>query len=317
MTTTDKLEKLIDDLDQKTVGSPREYVLHLLDVHKSYDDGRVQVLHDLDLKITEGEFVTLVGPSGCGKSTLLRAVLGEEDVTEGTATIRGSAIKTPDVTRGIVYQDHSLFPHLTAWQNVMMGPKLQQSWWKFKKVSEADKQLAREYLERAGMSEHLDKKPYELSGGQKQRIAIIQALMAKPEILLMDEPFSALDETTREDMQLLLLELYEQTGMTILFITHDLTEALYLGTRNIALSQYYVDGRGDETKGARIVSDIRLREIGTAISPSEKSSPKLHALKDKIRAEAFDPDHIRHAKDFTLTHPDSFQTLTEREAAVV
>ena len=171
-----------------------------------------------------------------------------------------------------------------------------------------------QYLEQMRLAEHKNKYPHELSGGMQQRVAIAQALIMKPKILLMDEPFGALDPGTREDMQLLLLELWEEFQMTIFFVTHDLEEAVFLGTRIVALSQYYTDERGEtyENRGAKIAADHRLpHKVASTII---KESAEFGHLIQQLRREAFDPEYRQHATQFNLLHPDSWQTLTAEEA---
>ena len=149
----------------------------------------------------------------------------------------------------------------------------------------------------------------------QQRVAIAQALIMKPKILLMDEPFGALDPGTREDMQVFLLEIWEKFNMTIFFVTHDLEEALFLGTRIVALSQFYSDNRSGEVTphhGAKIVADYKIGD--KAMSASAKQSENFGAMIAKVRKEGFDPEHLQHVTEFNLNHPDSFQTLIPRES---
>lgn len=290
--------------------------LHLSGVRKHY--GGTKVIDNVDLSISPGALCTLVGPSGCGKSTLFRLILGEERPTDGTVYIDGVPAGIPDSSRGVVYQKYSLFPHMTVWQNVTAAYRLNTPMWKFPKVSGSEVQEAERFLERAGMLAHKDKYPHQLSGGQQQRVAIIQAMLAQPKILLMDEPFSALDKTTREGMQMLLLELHEETGMTILFVTHDLMEATYLGTRIVALSQYYTheDDESGLLHGSRIVFDEMLRPIGQAIAPDQKESPEAIDIRQRLQVEAFDQAHLQRVHEFTLRHPNSFsKVLAEVQGA--
>ena len=148
----------------------------------------------------------------------------------------------------------------------------------------------------------------------QQRVAIAQSLIMKPKLLLMDEPFGALDPDTREDLQLFLIELWEEQKMTVFFITHDLEEAAFLGTRLLVLSQYYSDDRGDGptvNRGSKIVADHTLPRYmtSTTIKRTEEFGDLLH----QVRQEGFNPEYLQHAREFNLTHPDSFQTLTEQE----
>jgi NitT/TauT family transport system ATP-binding protein len=284
-----------------------EYLLYLENVRKAF--GEKVVLEDIDLRVREGELVTVVGPSGCGKSTLLRIILGEEREFEGTATLAGKDIGYPDSSRGIVYQRYSLFPHLTVLQNVLAHATFDGPLWSFV-ATKRRREEALEFLRRVRLDEHVHKYPHELSGGMQQRVAIAQALIARPRILLMDEPFGALDPTVREAMQVFVLELWEETGMTIFFVTHDLEEAVYLGTRVLVLSQYYTDNRPNaspDNAGARIVADYCLpRKVMPTVVKGDGS---FRTLVDEIRARGFDPELVHYLTDFNLKHPDSFQTL--------
>ena len=162
------------------------------------------------------------------------------------------------------------------------------------------------------MAEHADKYPAQLSGGQRQRGAIAQALIQQSKILCMDEPFSALDPGTRESLQMFLLELWEETKMTIFFVTHDLEEAVYLGTRLVALSQYYCDDRTEQdVRGAKIVVDRQFDN--RALSPAVKASAEFAEMVQAVRHQAFDPSYLQHVKEFDLSHPHSWATRTNGE----
>ncbi len=287
-------------------------VLHVEDVYKSYDSKLI--LDDIDLSVTSGEFVTIVGPSGCGKSTLLRLVVGQEKPSKGSILIDGVLAGPPTPDRGVVYQNYSLFPHLSALDNVTLSKRLALLPWQWNSHKKAIYEEGLHYLSKVNMDGHASKYPAELSGGQRQRVAIAQALIQKPKILCMDEPFSALDPGTREDLQLFLLELWEETKMTIFFVTHDLEEAVYLGTRLIALSQYYTDDRDqDMARGAKIVVDRRFRDPKEAISPQVKSSGQFVKAVHELRQHAFDPEYLQHVKNFDLSHPNSWATLNNGE----
>ncbi len=290
----------------------RTSCLFLQDVYKSY--GRKVVLDDIDLAVAAGELVTVVGPSGCGKSTLLRLVLGQEMPSSGTLLIDGQPCGFADRSRGIVYQKYSLFPHLNVLDNVLVGPRLSCGFFEQRRRRKEFKDEAMRYLARIGLEEHWSKHPHELSGGMRQRVAIAQSLIMKPKILLMDEPFGALDPGSRENMQIFLLELWEEFGMTIFFVTHDLEEAVFLGTRIVVLSQYYTDSRGngqEARRGSRIVSDHALPK--TAQSTLVKTAADFGGLIQRIRKEGFDPGYLQRAESFNLTHPHSFQTLRDEE----
>lgn len=286
-------------------------LLYVEDVYKWYGDKCV--LDNIDLSMQKGEFCSLIGPSGCGKSTFFRLILGEERPTFGTLLFEGKPIGFPNSDRGIVYQKYSLYPHLSVLENVALGKKLSadlaQIVWRSKEIREE----ALYYLDKVLLSDQGGKYPYELSGGMQQRVAIAQALIMKPKILLMDEPFGALDPGTREDLQLFLLDLWEELHMTIFFVTHDLEEALFLGTRILALSQYYTDDRGEKCseRGAKIVVDRELpRKL---VSTREKETAQFGGIIQELRHQAFDSAYLQHVKDFDFRHPDSFRTLTEAE----
>lgn len=294
-------------MPSRTVPHP---LLHIQDLRQAF--GPKVVLDDIDLSVASGELVTVVGPSGCGKSSLLRIIIGQDLPVSGRVTLDGAPLSTPNKDRGVVYQNYSLFPHLTALDNVLVSHRLRLWPWQWMGRKAALHQEALALLDRTGMADHADKYPHQLSGGQRQRVAIAQTLMQKPRILCMDEPFSALDPGTRESMQVLLLELWEDFGMTVFFVTHDLEEAAYLGTRLIALSQYYNDDRGDQApRGARIVADHHLRAPGTAVSPDVKASEPFGRFIQDIRRDAFDPAYRQHISSFTLTHPHSWITPPE------
>ena len=196
--------------------------------------------------------------------------------------------------------------------NVILGFMLQCSLFERRKKKAGFIEHGMAYLQRFRLDQHASKYPHELSGGMQQRAAIAQALILKPRVLIMDEPFGALDPDTREDVQLFLLELWDVEDMTIFFVTHDLIEALYLGSRLLVLSQFYTDDRGPNSRrGSKIVTDLRLgRGIkNLAIKQSEEFQEKIL----QIKQEGMDPEFLQHAKQFSLEHPDSFQTLSDAE----
>lgn len=288
------------------------YIIHLEDVYVEYD-GRT-VLNNVDFKVSPGEFISIVGPTGCGKSTLLRLVLGSERPTSGKVLVDDEVAGGPSRNRGIVFQRYSLFPHLTVLQNIKFGPELEnftlpQRLLRTPAYSRGRKEYiekAREYLNRIGLTdEDGDKYPYQLSGGMRQRVAIAQSLVMAPKILLMDEPFGALDNSTRQEMQLFTLERWEETKKTIFFVTHDLEEALFLGTRIIVLSPHYEDHT--ELGGSTIVKDAGLP--GKHPKPTSfKYSQEFTELLEEIRSEGLDPTHLQRVSTFDLSHPDSFRT---------
>lgn len=191
----------------------------------------VEALKDVNLEIQDQEFACLVGPSGCGKTTLLRIIAGLETPTTGSVTIDGTVITGPDPKRGMVFQEYSLFPWRTVIDNIGFGLEM-------KGVPKAERQeIAGRYLEMVGLAEFRDAYPFELSGGMRQRVAIARALANDPDVLLMDEPFGALDAQTRNQMQKELLSLWDKTKKTIIFVTHSVDEAVYLADRIIVLSE--------------------------------------------------------------------------------
>jgi NitT/TauT family transport system ATP-binding protein len=182
-------------------------------------------LDAINLEIRAGEFFVIVGPSGCGKSTLLDLLGGLTKPTSGRILIDGRPIKGPALDRGLVFQQYALFPWRTAQKNVEFGLEA-------KRVPRRERaEIAREYLALVGLADFADRYPHELSGGMKQRVAIARSLAYKPEVLLMDEPFAALDAQTRERLQAELLRIWQASGATIIFITHGIDEAVYLGQR--------------------------------------------------------------------------------------
>jgi NitT/TauT family transport system ATP-binding protein len=298
------------------------HMLYLENVHMRYLNLKgveFTVLNDIDLKVSSGEFITIVGPSGCGKSTLLRLILGSEKPTKGSILFEGKAIQSPDRDRGIVFQKYSLFPHLTVLENLTFGldaeefslPQRLLLPIKYRRKRKEYKKKAMRFLNRVGLGKDGDKYPQQLSGGMRQRVAIAQALIMKPKILLMDEPFGALDDSTRQDMQLFILEQWLKTEMTIFFVTHDLEEAIFLGSRIIVLSQYYLTDL-PSNEGAKIVTDMGIP--GTHPKSSEfKYSDEMGRLIQKLRIDGLDPDHKQHIKDFDLSHRDAFRSVSRDE----
>ncbi|MBN6191565.1 ABC transporter ATP-binding protein [Aneurinibacillus sp. BA2021] len=201
-------------------------------VSKHYETSRgtVRSLDDVDLDVADGEFITLVGPSGCGKSTLLNLMAGLLDPTEGEVLVGGRPVTGPGPDRGVIFQQYALFPWLTARQNVEFGLRIRGM-----KKAERE-QVAQHYLDLVGLGDFAGALPKELSGGMKQRCAIARAYAAQPSILLMDEPFGALDALTRVSMQENLLETWQQERRTAVFITHDVDEAVFLANRVIVMS---------------------------------------------------------------------------------
>ncbi|HEX8596421.1 MAG TPA: ABC transporter ATP-binding protein [Pseudomonas sp.] len=229
-------------------------------VWQQYDDQ--VVLEGLNLSVAEGEFCTLVGASGCGKSTFLRLLLGQEVPSKGKILLDGKALASePDASRGVVFQRYSVFPHLSVLDNVALGLELPRSALLGRLFGNA-KREAREQatvlLKKVGLGHSLDKYPTQLSGGMQQRLAIAQALIMKPRVLLLDEPFGALDPGIRKDMHALLLELWRETQLTVFMVTHDLSEGFNLGTRLLVFDKVRIDPHAPGAYGARITYDIPL-----------------------------------------------------------
>ena len=235
---------------------------------------QVQALSTINLVIEPGQFVCLAGPSGCGKTTLLRLVAGFMTPSEGQITIEGKAIKGPGPDRGMVFQAPTLYPWMNVRSNVELGMKYQGV-----KKSERKEQSDR-FLKMVGLADFAERRPYELSGGMQQRCQIARVLASDPEFVLMDEPFGALDALTRERLQEELLTIWRQTGKTILFITHSVEEAVFLGSRVLVMSprpgEIVLDVESDVTPEGVPVSDLR-------------SQPEFIKLRDQVR------DAIQHS----------------------
>lgn len=189
-------------------------------------------LSDINVKIAQGEFICIIGASGCGKSTLLRIVAGFETFTSGELLVMGKTVAGPGPDRGMVFQDYALFPWLSVAQNIAYGPR--QAGRSKAEIAE----LTERYLDMVGLQKFRNRYPHELSGGMKQRVAIARVLANDPAVILMDEPFGALDAITRNGLQESLLEIWEKARKTILFITHSVDEAVYLADRVIVLSPH-------------------------------------------------------------------------------
>jgi NitT/TauT family transport system ATP-binding protein len=297
------------------------YLVSLQDVEVSYPKngqgpgGRNVILNNVCLNIRAGEFLSLIGPTGCGKSTVLRLILGSQFPTRGKVLVEGQAVTGVNRDRGIVFQKYSLFPHLTVLENIAFGPLLERTTLPqrvlhtpaYGRIRRQYLEEAREYLQRIGLNPwDGDKYPYELSGGMQQRVAIAQALMMQPKVLLMDEPFGALDHNTRLEMQLLILEQWKDYRMTIVFVTHDLEEACYVGTRVIGLSQYWSDAEGKPGLGSVIVTDLRTPG-GHPKPTAVRATAAFHALLEQVGHAALDPDNRQRLHHFNLTHQDALE----------
>ncbi len=294
-------------------------VIECRGVHHWFGENRV--LHDVSFRIVRGEIVALVGPSGCGKSTLLRAIVGTHPPRQGSIMVcaRGAgelkAVEGPGRDRGIVYQRYSLFPFLTAQQNVALGPMLDETgipfrlfkYFKWRRLRRRHMQEAAELLTRLGLERSMRRYPHEMSGGMCQRVAIAQALIMKPAVLLLDEPFGALDEATREELQRLLLTLYLENRVakregkspphTILIVTHELNEAIYVGDRVLGLSQYWnwKEVGHQRPPGATIVYDA----VAPVYEPDqERHFERFREQRREIRRAVFEPDVLQERDEF-------------------
>ena len=235
---------------------------------------KVQALSRIDLVIEPGQFVCLAGPSGCGKTTLLRLVAGFMAPSEGQITIEGKPIKGPGPDRGMVFQAPTLYPWMNVRANVELGMKYQG-------VKKAErKEQSDRFLKMVGLADFTERRPYELSGGMQQRCQIARVLASDPEFVLMDEPFGALDALTRERLQEELLTIWRATGKTILFITHSVEEAVFLGSRVLVMSP----------RPGQIVLDVESDVSPEGVPVSElRSQPEFIKLRDQVR------DAIQHS----------------------
>ncbi|RMX04890.1 ABC transporter ATP-binding protein [Corticibacter populi] len=211
--------------------------IRLESVGKSFAHGRhaeqtLTVLEGVSLDVLAGEFVCLLGPSGCGKSTILNLLAGFERQDQGRLSLDGRPIQGPSPQRGMVFQQPNLFPWLTVLQNVVFGPRMARQ------AQQDYLPAARHYLQQIGLEKYADHYPWQLSGGMRQRVALARAWLPGPQVLLMDEPFGALDAQTRLVMQDLLNRIWAQTGTTIVFVTHDVDEALFLADRIVLMSAH-------------------------------------------------------------------------------
>ena len=234
------------------------------------------ILNQLDLKIYKREFICVIGPSGCGKSTFSRVVAGLDPYSSGELLVDGAAITGPSPERGMVFQGYTLFPWKTVKENVMFGPKM-------KGASNATAEAqAREWINIIGLEKYENQYPHELSGGMKQRVAIARALVNEPKILLMDEPFGALDPHTRQKMQRHLMDLWQNIDITIIFVTHDMDEAILLADRIVALK-----ANPGEIKEIIEVDLPRPRHPDVMLSPEFKQLRQhvdylVHAEEDEL-----------------------------------
>lgn len=305
-----------------------QVALDLTEVSLSYGDNNV--LYDINLHIKAGQFVGIVGPSGCGKSSLFRLILGTDFPTAGTVLVDNKVVEGPNRNVGIVYQDYNetIPNHLTAEETVALGLKLDKSNivdrlvspLRWMKMRQDHLRQARELLDKLKLGHALKKYPSELSGGMKQRVAIAQALIMRPKVLLLDEPFSGLDESTREGLQQMLLLLYKENRdaiwkgqeppHTILFITHELSEAFYCCDRVMGLSRVWTETNNGVTISGETMGATKVFDKAAPIHrPNEpKNIDRFLGLIGDVRKSVFNP----------ITPPERFEHVTfdEKKQAI-
>ncbi|UUS59045.1 MULTISPECIES: ABC transporter ATP-binding protein [unclassified Acinetobacter] len=256
----------------------RPVILEAKKLTQSFKHGKTErtILNQLDLKIHKREFICVIGPSGCGKSTFSRIVAGLDPYSSGELLVDDQAIEGPSPERGMVFQGYTLFPWKTVKENVMFGPLM-------KGASNASAESsAREWIDIIGLEKYQDQYPHQLSGGMKQRVAIARALVNEPKILLMDEPFGALDPHTRQKMQKHLMDLWQNIDITIIFVTHDMDEAILLADRIVALKA----NPGE-------IKEIIEVDLPRPRNPELMLSPEFKQLRERV-------DFLVHAQEDEL-----------------
>jgi ABC-type nitrate/sulfonate/bicarbonate transport system ATPase subunit len=254
-------------------------IIDIRGVRKRYEveGGTLSVLEGLNLSVRDGEFLSIVGASGCGKSTLLRLLTGLDADFEGEIRVRGERIRGTSLDRGIVFQEHRLFPWLTVKQNVGLG--LENSSW----PAEKQKAAVQQHIDLVGLAGFEDAYPHQLSGGMAQRAAIARGLVNQPSILFLDEPFGALDALTRTKLQQELQRIWQAEGLTMVLVTHDVDEAVYLGDRVVVL----------EPRPGRIRRIVNV----DVPHPRGRLDPAIKALTEQVRAEIVDIATIERCDD--------------------
>jgi NitT/TauT family transport system ATP-binding protein len=263
-------------------------MIELLRVHKRFVTSRgcTVALANVGLQIEPGEFVCLVGPSGCGKTTILNLIAGLERPDWGEVRIAGRRVEGPGPDRGVMFQDAALFPWLTVEQNVEFGLKEQRV------PRRQRKQRAAAYLSMVGMTRFAHAMVHELSGGMRQRVALARALALEPHILLMDEPFGALDARTREVLQAELVAIWHETHKTIVFVTHDMTEAVRLASRVVLL----------RARPAQVSRSVDIEPL--LPRPRTVDQPAVIALAARLKAGLQDPEEMEDAGEPDEEHAD-------------
>ncbi|MEJ8476699.1 ABC transporter ATP-binding protein [Roseibium algae] len=249
--------------------------LSVKNVFKSYDG--IPILENVSLDVAAGSFCTIVGASGCGKSTFLRMLLSQEQPSRGQLLLDGMPLPTePTPDRGIVFQRYSVFPHLTVAENLILSTEFEQApiaGRLFGSARQKARQNIGDLLGRIGLTQAADRYPSQLSGGMQQRLAIAQALVKKPKVLLLDEPFGALDPGIRADMHELLIGLWNEMNMTIFMVTHDIHEAFKLGTRLLVFDKIRHDPHAPEAYGATVTYDLPLKSNNGPITQEAHDFP--------------------------------------------
>jgi NitT/TauT family transport system ATP-binding protein len=241
-------------------------------VNKTYQgvSGDVEALKDVNLNIDENEFIAIVGPSGCGKTTLLNILAGLETYDSGSVTMQGQPIVGPGIDRGVIFQQYALFPWLTVRKNMQFGLKYRNY------SKEKQEQITNHYMEMVGLTEFANLYPKELSGGMKQRVAIARGYATSPTVLLMDEPFGALDAQTRAQLQEDLLRTWETERKTIFFITHDVEEAVLLAQRVVMMS----------ARPGRVKQTVKV-DLPYPRNQETKILPRFNEIKNHIWANVY------------------------------
>jgi NitT/TauT family transport system ATP-binding protein len=275
--------------ERSVPGLARESYVEARDVHKVYRNAAgeaIEAVSSVTFSIPRGQFVAILGPSGCGKSTLLMMVGGLEPVTAGDISIGGTPMAGPRTSIGIMFQDSTLLPWKSALDNTLFPIRV------LKRPLDAYRDDARQLLSRVGLDGFMHKKPHELSGGMRQRVAICRTLIYDPDLLLMDEPFSALDAITRDEMNELLLDLWQQYTKTALFVTHSIREAVFLADRVLVMTR----------RPATIVEDLAIpfaRPRSMAIGESPEFNEICGHLRERIEESHYGERQARVQSDRT------------------
>jgi NitT/TauT family transport system ATP-binding protein len=266
----------------------REVILEVKQLGKVYQSNgkNTEALRNINFQVHRRELVCVIGPSGCGKSTLIRILAGLESHSSGEVLLDGKAVTGPGRDRGMVFQGYSLFPWLTVKRNVMFGPEMSGH----SRTTAENK--ARQWLDLVGLNAFADAYPHQLSGGMRQRVAIARALVNEPRILLMDEPFGALDAQTRAKMQSHLLDIWKNLDITVLFITHDLDEAIYLADRILVLKAHPGE-----------VQEVIEVAVPRPRSPAQFSSAEFAAVKARLESLIHQPEPLQSSDEASHIDP--------------